>query len=253
MSLDLVLGGAASFFAGFIDSIVGGGGLIQLPALMILHPHLPYAEVSSVNKAASFAGTLMAFYRYTRTLSVDRSRVVPGAAAAFLFAILGSLTATVVSTQFMKPLVVAVLALVALYTFSKKDLGASVGHPLLPAVSNLTKILLIAGGIGFYDGLLGPGTGSFFVFLLVLMFGLDFLKASVEAKALNLATNVAAILTFAWKGHFRPDLFLPLAVCNVAGSYCGAWVALRSGSRLVRRIFLVTVSAILLKLAFDSF
>lgn len=253
MSLSIYLSGAASFLAGFIDSIVGGGGLIQLPALLILHPTLPYAEISSINKTASFAGTLVALIRYSRTLPFDRKRIVPGTLFAFLFAIFGAYTATLVSTAFMKPLALFILAFVALYTFAKKDLGSAVGHPSLPSLSGIVKISLIGATIGFYDGIFGPGTGSFFVFLIVIFFGLDFLKATVEAKALNLATNIAAILTFAASGYFRPDIFLPLAVCNVAGSFCGTWVALRYGSKLVRKLFLCVVVAILIKLGFDSF
>jgi len=243
----------ASLLAGFVDSMVGGGGLIQLPALLLVFPSLPFADVSSVNKMASFAGTLVATARYLRHVKPDARRVAPGAVAAVVFSSLGAWCATVLDTAFLRPLVVVILAAVAVHTFVRRDFGGHVGHPALPAVPALAKILAVCGVLGFYDGFFGPGTGSFFTFFLVLLFGLDFLAATAESKILNLGTNAAAIITLAARGHFHPDLFLPLAACNVTGSLVGTQLALRKGSGFVRKMFLCIVVALLARLVFDMF
>ena len=253
-----LLGGAASFLAGFVDSMVGGGGLIQLPALLLVYAHLPFADVSSINKAASLAGTIVATARYLRHVKPAAARVVPGSLAAFCAAGLGALAATFVDTAFMRPLAALVLAGVALYTFTNKGLGTGpVGAPLCESrsLSKIPPVLLVTipcAVIGFYDGFFGPGTVSFFSFFLVLFFGLDFLFATVEAKILNLATNLAAVVTFAARGHFHPELFLPLAACNIAGSVLGSHLAIRRGAAFVRRVFLVVVLALLARLAWAS-
>lgn len=248
----LLLACAASLLAGFVDAMVGGGGLIQLPALLLLFPELGFADVSSVNKMASFAGTCVAAARYFRHVRPEPARLVPGVIAALAASSVGAWAATRAHTDFMRPLAVVVLAGVATYTFVRKDFGTHVGHPAWPGVPSIAKILALCGAVGFYDGFFGPGTGSFFIFLLVFLYGLDFLAASAEAKAFNLATNVAAIATFAAGGHFHPALFVPLAACNVAGSLLGTRLALSLGAGFVRKMFLGVVLALLLRLAWDA-
>ncbi|MCA2958764.1 MAG: TSUP family transporter [Silvanigrellales bacterium] len=259
-NLEFLMVCVASFAAGLVDAMVGGGGLIQLPALLIAFPGLPFAQISSVNKAASFAGTLSAAFRYARRVPPSPQRVVPGALVAFCTALLGAVVSTLVDSGFMRPLAIVLLAVVAIHTFVRKGWGTESRKGFLarfPRVASSSALSAVAIGIpcgliGFYDGLFGPGTGTFFAFSLVFLFGLDFLTATSEAKVLNLATNSAAILALAWRGHFYVEMFLPLAACNVAGSLVGSQWALVKGAAFVRRVFLFIVVILLGKLLWDS-
>ena len=238
----------SSLVAGFIDSVVGGGGLIQIPVLLILLPGTPVATILGTNKFASCAGTTIAVQRYARHVAMDWSTILPAAITAFIFSFLGSRTVTLLNPAFMRPLVLALLILVAIYVFFVKDLGL-IHQPKHPPERAKLLGVLIGAGIGFYDGFFGPGTGSFLIFLFVGLFGFDFLSASASAKAINWATNIASVIYFAWSGNIIYQYAVAMALCNVLGAAIGTRLAIAKGSRFVRIFFLIIVCALIAKLA----
>lgn len=247
--LGLVL---AAFVAGWVDSVVGGGGLIQLPALVIgLPDQTPTPAVLGTNKLSSVAGTLIASATYLRKVRVDLWLVVPLVLAAFGGSALGSSLARFIPKTWLTPIVLVALIGVGLYTVLKPQMGLE--HR---AVHHGTQLVLRGSGIGaivgFYDGILGPGTGSFFVIGMVAILGYGFLEATVHAKIANLTTNIASILVFGLNGELLVAIGLLMAVANLSGGAIGARMALRHGSAFVRRIFMVVVGVLAVKLAWDT-
>src|SRR3954471_17896105 len=238
----------SAFLAGFIDSVVGGGGLIQLPAMLILFPQWPVATALGTNKFASLFGTTVAVQRYSRHVSFDWPTILPAAITAFVFAFLGSRTVALLNAEYLRPIVLVLLVLVAIYVFLVKDLGIIHAPKHQPKKAQLLGIV-IGAALGFYDGFFGPGTGSFLIFLFVGVFGFDFLAASASAKVINLATNLASVLYFSWTGHIIYAYAIPMAICSVLGAAVGTRLAIAKGSRFVRIFFLVIVGALIAKLA----
>lgn len=249
---DFLILGAAAFLAGLIDAVVGGGGLIQLPALFSMLPNATPASLLGTSKLAGIWGTGVAAITYARRVRVEWGTAVPAAATAFALSFAGAFTVTHVPADFVRRLLPFILVAVALYTFMKKDLG-SVHAPLHVGWQEKLAAVMVGGGIGFYDGFFGPGTGSFLIFLFVRFFGFDFLGASAVAKVVNVACNFSALLWFGYSGHLLWQLGLVMAVCNVAGALVGTRVAIRNGSMFVRRVFLLVVSLLILKTAYDAF
>lgn len=243
---------AAGFVAGLIDAVVGGGGLIQIPALFSMLANTAPATIFGTNKLASIFGTSAAAVNYGRRVRVAWSAAVPAAGAAFLFAFLGAYTVTHIPTEAIRKTLPFILLAVAIYTYWKKDFG-SIHAPLHTGSKEKLIAVLIGGGIGFYDGFFGPGTGSFLIFLFVRFFGFDFLAASAISKVINVATNLAALLWFGYSGHILWQLAILMAICNVAGSLVGTRLAIKHGSGFVRKLFLVVVSALILKTSYDAF
>lgn len=242
----------ASLLAGFIDAIVGGGGLILTPALFAAFPTAAPASLLGTNKAASVWGTAIATRQYSRKVHIPWRTMVPAAVVGFAASIAGAWTVTLISPNFLRQLLPFILVAVLAYTLLKKDLGAH-HAPRLHGRVELLTVCAIGGVIGFYDGFFGPGTGSFLVFLLVRLMGYDFLNASASAKLINCATNIAAIILFASKGHIWWHFAIPLAIANVIGSLIGSHMALRHGTQFVRLIFIVVVGALILKTGYDAF
>ena len=237
-----------SFLAGFIDSVVGGGGLIQVPALLLLLPGVSIPTILGTNKFASCAGTAIAVQRYARHVAIDWSVIAPAAISAFIFAFLGSRAVTLLNTEFLRPIVLVLLIVVAIYVFFLKDLGLI--HQPKHAVKKARWLgVVIGAALGFYDGFFGPGTGSFLIFLFVGVFGFDFLSASASAKVINLATNVASVIFFTASGNVIYKYAVPMAACSVAGAMIGTRLAIAKGSRFVRIFFLVIVCALIAQLA----
>lgn len=238
----------AAFFAGLVDAMAGGGGLVQLPALMMLMPGTEPATVLGTNKAAAVWGTGLAAYRYGREVTLPWRSLSWAAGCAFVGSGLGALCARVVDATAFKPAVVLVLLVVAGFTFFRPDYGAAArGRERLAAGAALGGLL------GFYDGILGPGTGSFLIFAFIATLGLDYLGANAGAKMVNVATNLAALIVFAAGGHVRWDWALPMAAANMAGSAVGARLALRGGAARVRRVFQVVILALIARVAWDAF
>ena len=236
-----------SLVAGFVDSVVGGGGLIQLPALLILMPGLPVPTVFGTNKMAALAGTSIATFRYSRHVSIDWRVIAPAAGSAFVFSFLGSRAVTLLNPALLRPLVLGLLVVVAIYVFVVKDLGL-VHQPKHARRKAVGLGVLTGTTLGFYDGFFGPGTGSFLIFAFVGLFGFDFLAASASAKVINLATNLASVLYFGGTNHILYHAAIPMAGCNIVGSILGTRLALLKGSRFVRVFFLVIVAALIAKL-----
>jgi len=242
----------ASLLAGFVDSIVGGGGLILLPAMFAIFPNAPPASLLGLNKSASVWGTGIAAIQYSRRVTMNWHALLPAALVGLAGSFAGAWAVTQVSAEFLRKLLPLVLVAVLAYTLIKKEMGRHHAPRLSTAGERLAACTLGA-VVGFYDGFFGPGTGSFFVFLFVRWLGYDFLHASAAAKLLNTATNLAALVLFGLKGHVWWHYALVLAVANVAGSLLGTRLALRHGAGFVRVVFLVMVTALILKTGYDAF
>ena len=250
--MELFIVSVASLLAGFVDAIVGGGGLILVPALFAVFPTTHPATLFGVNKGASFWGTAMATRQYARRVNMRWAALLPAAATGFCASLAGAWLVTVVDPGFLRKALPFVLLAVLLYTIVKKELGRH--HvPRFSGAAETLAACCIGAVLGFYDGFFGPGTGSFLVFLFVRWLGYDFLNASASAKLLNAATNLAALALFAWKGHIWWHFALTMAVANVAGSLLGTRLALRHGAGFVRWVFIGVVSALILKTGFDAF
>lgn len=242
----------ASLLAGFVDSIVGGGGLILLPAMFAIFPHAPPASLLGLNKSASVWGTSIAAIQYSRRVTMNWHALLPATLTGLVGSFAGAWAVTILSADFLRKMLPVVLLVVLAYTLIKKELGRHHAPRLAPNAERLAACTLGL-VVGFYDGFFGPGTGSFFVFLFVRWLGYDFLHASAAAKLLNTATNLSALVLFAMKGHVWWHYALVLAIANVAGSLVGTRLALRHGAGFVRGVFLVVVSALIVKTGYDAF
>jgi hypothetical protein len=251
-SMDFFIVTLASLLAGFVDSIVGGGGLILMPALFATFPGAAPATLFGTNKGASVWGTGLATWQYSRKVTLPWSALAPAAFAALLASLGGAWLVTQVSPVYLRKALPVLLVLLLVYTLVKKDLGRS-HAPRFSGRAETAVLCAIGLLIGFYDGFFGPGTGSFFVFLLVRLAGYDFLHASASAKLLNTASNLAALLLFALTGHVWWHFVLAMALANMAGSLAGTHLALKHGTGFVRIGFLAVVSALILKTGWDAF
>jgi len=250
--MELLIVSLASLAAGFVDSIVGGGGLILVPALFAVFPTTHPATLFGVNKGASVWGTAVATAQYARRVNLRWAAMLPAAAAGFAGSLAGAWLVTVISPDFLRKVLPFVLLAVLAYTLVKKELGRHHAPRFSGQVETLVACC-IGLVLGFYDGFFGPGTGSFLVFLLVRWLGYDFLNASASAKLINTATNLAALAVFAYKGHVWWHFALTMAVANVVGSLLGTRMALKHGAGFVRVVFMGVVSALILKTGFDAF
>ena len=250
--MELALICLASLLAGGIDSIVGGGGLILVPALFAVYPNAAPATLFGTNKSASVWGTSIATVQYARRVQMRWAVLLPAAGAALVGSFIGAWVVTLIDPTFLRRLLPFILLAVLLYTLAKKDLGRT--HAPRHAHGRETLLACAIGAvIGWYDGFFGPGTGSFFIFLFVRLLGYDFLNASASAKLLNVATNLSALALFAMKGHVWWQIGLVMAVANVIGSLIGTRLALKHGAGFVRGVFIVVVSALILKTGYDAF
>ncbi len=237
--------------AGWVDAVSGGGGLLQLPALFIALPAGSEVNALATNKLSSIFGTATAARTYIKHLNPDWKTALPMASVAFVFSALGAATAHTVPTEYFGTGVVIALVLVWVWTFF---------NPLMGAVGNMrwsgrkrhyAAAVGVGAVIGFYDGIFGPGTGSFLLIALVGLMGYSFLSASSTAKIVNLGTNLAALLVFGFSGSILWILGLLMAVCSMGGAYFGARTAIRRGSPFVRIVFLAIVAILIVRLAWD--
>lgn len=252
MGMELVWAAAASFVAGLLDAIVGGGGLVLVPALFTTYPSAPPATLLGTNKCAGIWGTSVAAVQYARRVELDWRWLAPAAAAALGGSFFGAWCVTQVDPGFLRKLLPPLLLAVLAYTLVNQQLGLQ-HAPMAGGRARLAIAMAIGFTVGWYDGFFGPGTGSFFIFGIVRLLGHDFLNASAAAKVMNVATNGAALALLASKGHVWWQVGLTLAVANVLGSLAGTRLALRHGAPLVRRIFVGVVSALILKTGYDAY
>ncbi|WP_313357433.1 TSUP family transporter [Microbacterium sp.] len=245
----LVLVVIAAFGAGWIDAVVGGGGLLQLPAVLLI-PGITPVQALATNKLGSIFGTATSSVTYYRRARPDIRTALPMAAIALAGSFGGAAVATVLPASAFKPIIVVALLAVALFTAFKPQLGAATAlrfsghrHHITAGVAGLV--------IGFYDGLIGPGTGTFLVITLVALLGYDFLQSSAKAKIVNFATNAGALILFIPHGAVLWVLGLILGVANTAGSYLGSRMAISRGSGFIRVVFLAVVIVLIAKLGVD--
>jgi hypothetical protein len=243
---------AASFFAGFIDSIAGGGGLIQLPALLIGLPKSETAEVLGTNKLSAVFGTTTAAALYRKQIKPDPKVLIAMGVPAFVGSAGGAVLASKIPTSSMRPMVLVLLIIVAIYTWFKPDLGKFENLRHLP--KRRVQIAALAGAvIGFYDGIFGPGTGSFLMLILVASLGYAFITASAIAKVVNVATNVGAIMVFGINGAVIWQIGIIMGIANISGAVIGARLAIKGGSTLVRKVFLLVTLALIVKVGIATF
>ena len=248
----LLVLGIGALFAGFIDAVVGGGGLIQLPVLFTTLPNEVPAALFGTNKIASIFGTSNAAFRYMQRVRIPWRTLVPSTLAAFVFAFLGSMSVAWLPRDLLRPMILVLLIVVAAYTFWRKNFGAS-HQPCLGGRKEILYAIALGASTGFYDGFFGPGAGSFMILLFIRFFGYDFLHASAASKVINASTNLASIGFFIPHGYFLPLAAFIMASANMTGSFIGTRLALRHGSGFVRRFFLAVVCALIVKFAWDSF
>ncbi|QIG44354.1 TSUP family transporter [Nocardioides anomalus] len=243
----LVLLGLAALAAGFVDAVVGGGGLIQLPALLLGLPHASPLHILATNKLASICGTTVSSATYYRRIRPDPRTFLPMMVLAFAGSFCGALVASQIPRAAFEPIVLVVLVVVGAYVLLRPQLGEATalryaGH------RHLAAALAVGFVIGFYDGALGPGTGSFLVFALVGLLGYSFLEASAKARLANWATNLGALALFVPQGGVLWQVGLVMGACNLAGSYVGARVAVARGAGFVRLFFIVVVSGFVVRI-----
>jgi uncharacterized membrane protein YfcA len=249
--LSLLLLCIFSFVAGFVDAVVGGGGLVQLPAMFILQPHLTLIQTLATNKTANFMGTLVAATRYVKRVKIDWMHLLPIIITAFISSVGGAFLVSYIHKEQFMPFIICILVLLLIYTIFKKELGLHRTEKHLSRAKYYLYAILTGLLLGTYDGMIGPGMGSFLIFAFIVLFGYDFLHASANAKIINCTTNLAALGFFILKGAVVWDIALPLAAANMIGGYIGSHVAIKRGSKFVRVFFIVMVSALIVKLAYD--
>ena len=242
----------AAFCAGFIDAIVGGGGLVQLPAALVILNSFPVVTVVGSLKIPAFCGTFFATRQYLKKVEIKWSLMTVACTIAFFAAYAGSETLTLVSNSFMKPVLLVILSAVLIYTYLKKNFGQHEEKEHSPK-TELIYVSVISLVIGFYDGFIGPGAGSFLILVFIAFLGFDFLHASAHAKMVNLATNLGSITLFLIKGKIIWLVALPMAASNALGSVIGANLAIAKGNKFIRIFFLIIVTATLLRFAYDVF
>ncbi len=242
----------ASFLAGFVDAIVGGGGLIQTPIALILLPNYAVSSIIGSLKIPAFSGTSFAANQYLKKVDMNWKLLLTMVIVAFFAAFIGSNLLTLVSNNFMKPLLLIVLSLIAIYTFTQKNFGQHQSKKI-SSHKQLLYAVLMSVCIGFYDGFIGPGTGSFLVLGFVAILGFDFLHASANAKMVNLATNFGSICLFVLKGKIIWVIAIPMAICNAFGGWIGAKVAIKKGNGFIRIFFLIIVIGTLIRFGYDVF
>lgn len=250
MATELILLCTVAFAAGFIDAIVGGGGLLQTPAILLILPNYPVATLLGTTKIPSMAGTTLAAFKYAGQVKFNYRVLAACAVTAFFAALLGAYLVSRIDNSVIKPVILVVLVFVAVYTYLNKQFGihqekthAVVKQVLLAGIFGLI--------IGFYDGLIGPGTGSFLILVFIAVLGFDFIGASAHAKIVNIATNLAAILYFSSTGHILFQYAIPMAVFNLSGAFFGTKLALLKGNKFVRVFFLIVVFGTILRFAYD--
>lgn len=240
----IALAALAAFFAGLLDSIVGGGGLILTPAMVNLFPGLPILNLIATQRTSSIFGTSVAAWHYFKVVTLDRRLLARAAAAAMIGSASGVQLATRIDPEWLKWAVLSVCVLLALYAAFRKDFGQSERLPN-DASALSRRIVIVALATGFYNGLIGPGTGTLMVFGYVSAVGFDFLGASALAKLSNVAADIASWLSLLVGGFVIWPLALPLIVGNMAGSHLGSRMAIRRGDAFIRRIFLLVVLALI--------
>ena len=250
--MELYLLCAFAFLAGFIDSIVGGGGLVQIPAFFVLYPQLSVPNVIGTNRLASAVGTSVAALNYARSVPIPWKTVLWAGIAAAICSYLGATVQSLLPADVLKPIILVLIIAIAFFTYRKKDFGHR--EEIRPTADRLGWWAAgIGAALGFYNGVVGPGTGSLLVFGFVSVIGYSFLRASAISKIVNVVADVSSLVFFLSNKYVLFHLAFPMMACNVAGSYFGSRMAVLRGNAFIRRVFLVVVAGIVLRFAWDVF
>lgn len=241
---------AGAFFAGLVDAMVGGGGLVQIPLLFNVFPGAAPATLFGTNKAVSVVGTAFAARRYLGKVEMDWRVLWRVALAAFVASFAGAATVGLFPSDMLRPLVIVLLVAVLIHTVRKKSFGV-VAQACQPGKTRPLLALVLGTAIGFYDGFFGPGTGSFLIFLFIRCYAWDFLRASAAAKVVNVSTNLAALAWFVPVGAIMLKVAATMVLANLAGAWLGAHLAIRNGAAFVRRVFIIVVCALIARLVWD--
>ncbi len=248
----LILLSLLAFIAGFIDAVVGGGGLIQLPALLVSLPNASLPTIFGTNKIAALSGTSIAAFQYAKRIRFNAKLLFAISLSAFIASYFGAKIVSIINPATLKPIILVILIAIAVYTFLKKNLGKVQSKKL-----SLTRQLMLGSVIGlvigFYDGFFGPGTGSFFVLAFVVILGFEFVQASAYAKIVNCMTNISALIVFVRHGNYIAGIALLLAVFNITGSILGSRMALKRGNGFIRIFFLIIVTIMIIRYGYDVF
>lgn len=243
---------AAAFFAGLVDAVAGGGGLIQVPVLFAVYPEVQPATLLGTNKLSAIGGTINAARKYLRYVVLPWRLIVPAIVAGFFGALLGAGAVSIFPADPLRKALPFVLLFLLIYTFLQPSLGQT-HKPMEHSRLLQLKGVLLGLIVGFYDGFFGPGTGSFLLFGFVRFFNFDFLHASAATKLVNVSTNLAAVVLLGGLGKISWTLGFSMMLANIAGSHFGSRLAIQHGSGFVRKAFLVFVSALIIKSAWDAY
>jgi len=252
MSHEIIVLCIAALAAGFIDAIVGGGGLVQTPVVLVTLRQYPLATLLGTTKIPSIFGASIAAVQYSLKVKLNWRLLAMMCSIALTAAYLGSKTVALVSNSFMKPVIFCVLIVVAIYTYTKKNFGLAI-TTTHSRTNEFVYSFLFALVIGFYDGFIGPGAGSFMVVFFISVLGFDFLKASAHSKLLNVSTNLGSILYFSGSGHILYQYAIPMALCNFTGSLIGSRIAILKGNKFIRIFFLIVVAGTIIRFGYDIF
>lgn len=243
----------AAFAAGWVDAVVGGGGLILLPAILVVAPQLSAQAALATNKMTAVFGTGAAVITFARKIPMDWRVMVPAAVAAAVAAAGGAAAVALIDRDLFIPIIMVVLVGVAVLVTTRPTIGTVVADRPPTRSKIVLVVFLAAGGFGFYDGILGPGTGTFFIIAFATMLGTEFVRSAAMAKVLNLGSNIGALVFFAVTGHVIWQLGAAMAACNVVGALFGSRTALARGSGFVRVVLLVVVIGMVIRLGWQQF
>jgi uncharacterized membrane protein YfcA len=244
---------AAATAAGWVDAVVGGGGVLLIPVLLLSFPQYSPATALGTNKIAAVMGTATAAYVYQRRTRLDRSVLVPAAALAIPFGALGALSASSFPTAYFRPVIMALLVSVALFVAFKPSFGVQQTNTTVTRHRRIAAIILAGAGIGFYDGLFGPGVGTFLIISFTTLLATQFLESAAMAKVINSSSNLGALAVFAWQGNVLWAIGLGMAVGNITGAMIGSRTALKRGSAFVRIVLVLVVTGMVAKMGYDQF
>jgi uncharacterized protein len=242
----------AGFAAGFLDAIVGGGGLIMTPAMMSLFPQFEILRIIATNRTSSILGTSTAAVSYFQNVKIRLPIILSAGIAALVTGSFGAYLASFINSSYLKIVVLIVIVCITIYTFVKKDLGQK--ENLRFSEAEMPKAAMLIGAVcGFYNGLIGPGTGTLLVFAFVSFVGMNFLKASAISKVTNVCGDIGSWTVLAWKGYIFWPAAIPLILSNMLGSYIGSRLAILKGSKFIKIVFFVVVSSLIIKTLYDLY
>ena len=243
----------AAFAAGWVDAVVGGGGLILLPAILVVAPQLSAQAALATNKMTAVFGTGAAVVTFARRIPLDWRVMAPAGATAAIASACGAAAVSLIDRDLFIPIIMVVLIGVAVLVTARPTIGTIAADRPPTRSKFVLVVFLAAGGFGFYDGILGPGTGTFFIIAFATLLGTEFVRSAAMAKVLNLGSNIGALVFFAVTGHVLWQLGAVMAVCNVIGALLGSRTALSRGSGFVRVVLLFVVIGMVIQLGWQQF